>query len=764
MSSILNQNYNARIYHKDPTMAEVNETLTTDSGGMSKELEFSLPALTKSAVSMVKKRKPIPDFHTKNQSFLDVYNDLKKLGVKNNKFFLMIYDKSLIGVDPYQPILPLETQLKIQFEVLINPWYWLREICRIPEDGSPIEIGGGSPFILDRNSVATWYCFLHGIPHYASKPRQCGKTQDAIAKFNYAYHYGSAASTILFFSKDAALAKTNLYRLKCQRDMMPAFMQMRVDIRDDGTVVKEVDNITTMRNPINGNTIKIMPKANSADMATRLGRGDTSSLHMFDEFDYIPYNMQIIDASVFSYSKASLNAEKNGSLHCRIFCSTPADLDSRDGKAATDFIKGTKETRGMLEWKDEYLNLPIEKFKQILNSKSYNGLVFIEHSWKQLKKSVKWYETQCRYVSYKEDVILKEIELKRIKGSSLSPFPRDVLLFLSRNIKQPIKQLDFTNNLCSIDIYEELNRKYVYILSIDTSEALGLDSNTFTLINPYTLQAAAEFKSPYISAKDFCELICTFLDLNCPKSLIVIEANKGRELINRMLDTKYAHRLYYESEKLDAKIVDKYDEYGAQKAQAINRRALGFDTTRATRPIMFQILENLMYEQKEIFITKNIVGDILNLIRKPNGRIEAAPGEHDDAIMSYLIGLCVYYNCKNLEEFGIHRGSRPPDASSKNPYDKTKKEMEEDLKAVAGILPSEYANFFKEVLSQTDSIEEVARNRQITERAEREYLQRMNLADYDEPIISEQDEDFFDNEILRSNFNGNGSINLDDLL
>jgi len=440
-----------------------------------------------------------------------------------------------------------------------------------------------------------------------------------------------------------------------------------------------------------------------------------------------------------------------------------ADLDSRDGKAATDFIKGTKETKGMLEWKDEYLDLSVKDLLAVVNSKSYNGLVFIEHSWKQLKKSVKWYETQCRYVSYKEDVILKEIELKRIKGSSLSPFPREVLLFISRNIKQPIRQLDFTTNLCSIDIYETLHRDYVYILSIDTSEALGLDSNTFTLINPYTLQAAAEFKSPYIAAKEFTELICKFLDFNCPKSLIVIEANKGRELINRLLDTKYANRLYYESEKLDVKIVDKYDEYGAQRAEANARRALGFDTTKASRPIMFQILENLMFEQREIFITKNIVGDILNLIRKPNGRIEAAAGEHDDSIMSYLIGLCVYYNCKNLEEFGIRRGSRPPNEKAEDPYNKTKQEMMEDLKAASGILPKEYTDFFREVLSQTDSVEEVAYNRKAINLAERHYNNRGNYNDDD--MITEQEEESFDNGILQSNFGGGYSpIDIDDLI
>ena len=130
------------------------------------------------------------DFTTKNKSFLEMYRDLHALGIKNNKFFLAIYDRSLIGIDPFSEALPLSIKLRICVECMRNPWYWLREVCRVPQDGSPIEPGGGSEFLLDRTNLASWYCLLVHIDHYMCKPRQTGKTHCSLSEIDYAYTFG----------------------------------------------------------------------------------------------------------------------------------------------------------------------------------------------------------------------------------------------------------------------------------------------------------------------------------------------------------------------------------------------------------------------------------------------------------------------------------------------------------------------------------------------------------------------------------------------
>lgn len=57
-----------------------------------------------------------------NKSFNEMHYYLKAKGIKNNKFFLLIYDPGLIGVDPRDPNLDLVTKNRIARECTINFW------------------------------------------------------------------------------------------------------------------------------------------------------------------------------------------------------------------------------------------------------------------------------------------------------------------------------------------------------------------------------------------------------------------------------------------------------------------------------------------------------------------------------------------------------------------------------------------------------------------------------------------------------------------
>lgn len=59
---------------------------------------------------------------TTNQSFMDMHYLLRAKGIKNNKFFLAIYDPDLMGVDPRDPTLPLVMKQKIARECIVNYW------------------------------------------------------------------------------------------------------------------------------------------------------------------------------------------------------------------------------------------------------------------------------------------------------------------------------------------------------------------------------------------------------------------------------------------------------------------------------------------------------------------------------------------------------------------------------------------------------------------------------------------------------------------
>ena len=147
---------------------------------------------------------------TRNLSFLQTAVDLKKLGIKKNMFFLRLYDETLEHVDPHDPEVAKNPELvmRIISECVINPWYFLRECVRIPDQG-----GNGIPYQLHRANLAATFCFLMGIDHYLVIPRQKGKTQSTVAIINWAFLFGTSSSEMMFINKTQEDANNNLDRL-----------------------------------------------------------------------------------------------------------------------------------------------------------------------------------------------------------------------------------------------------------------------------------------------------------------------------------------------------------------------------------------------------------------------------------------------------------------------------------------------------------------------------------------------------------------------
>ena len=74
-------------------------------------------------------------YQTKNISFLKVHHLLKKKGVKNNTFFLELYDETLAEVDPFDPNLTQDQKDRIIVECARNIWYFIRECVTIAASG-----------------------------------------------------------------------------------------------------------------------------------------------------------------------------------------------------------------------------------------------------------------------------------------------------------------------------------------------------------------------------------------------------------------------------------------------------------------------------------------------------------------------------------------------------------------------------------------------------------------------------------------------------
>lgn len=265
------------------------------------------------------KRRFIYDTETSNISFIQTALDLKRIGIKNHMFFLKLYDRSLKGIDPHDPSLPEEYIIRIINECIINPWYFLRECARIEDQGNP----KGIQYMLNRANLAATWCFINGIDFDLVVPRQIGKTQSVLAIIDWAYLLGTTNSEMMFLNMEASKSVENLNRLKTQRDLLPPYLQFKVQLDEDGKEVKGIDNVKTLFNASNKNKIVTKGQARSVADAERIGRGSTQPVHYIDEFEFIPKIGTIMSAAGPAYSTASKNAARNDGIYCRAITSTP---------------------------------------------------------------------------------------------------------------------------------------------------------------------------------------------------------------------------------------------------------------------------------------------------------------------------------------------------------------------------------------------------------------------------------------------------------
>lgn len=196
---------------------------------------------------------------TTNTSFIKMYHFLKTKGIKNRTFFLRLYDKDLLNVNPYSLFLTETQKLKIHAEIVRNPWYYFREVSKLKIPGGAIN------FQLHRGNLAQVWCCLNSINFMEMLPRQGGKTQGIVAALNYIAEFVSTNTDITLGNKKFADSKLNLSRFKDQRELLPEWL-LKVSKND-------INNIERIELAESGNNLEALPAGSSITHADGLGRG-----------------------------------------------------------------------------------------------------------------------------------------------------------------------------------------------------------------------------------------------------------------------------------------------------------------------------------------------------------------------------------------------------------------------------------------------------------------------------------------------------------
>ena len=583
------------------------------------------------------------DYTTKNQSFLDMHYFLKRKGIKNNAFFLVLYDSDLIGVDPRDPRLNVHMKKKILAECMRNFWYFVREVVRIPAQGGAV--GSGVRYQLTRANLAMNFGFIMNWNMFLEIPRQNGKTVSALCWYLWVFLFGTRNSKMLFLNKKLEDSKMNLQTLKDIRAALPDYLRMDSQFGIDGKKLKPINSVETISNLSNNNLIKTAPAARNKMLASNLGRGATLPFLYFDEYAFIPFNYMIYQTAAPAFSRASQTARDFGAPYGMLITTTPGDLLTDEGKEAYQ----TKEdaTRFTELWYD----MTAQQLEEIRTANTKSNFIYIRYTYKELGRTEEYFEEMVKNLKSNWPAIRREILLEWSESAANSPFEKQDLETVKRLIKKPIRQIWIGKPCYVFNVYKDgLFYKYPPIVGVDVSGGFSRDSSAITVIDTETTEVLATFNCNFIPVNDLARVIYELVMTKMPNAIVNVERNGGfgaSVLAYLLSKPDIKKNLYYE-------VKDRIFEERSEGPNTIRNtkkvKVYGFDETKNSRNRLMEILADRMRFHKDKFNAEIIYNELAQLEVKKNGRIEHADNGHDDTIFSYLMALYVWYDGKNLME------------------------------------------------------------------------------------------------------------------
>ena len=594
------------------------------------------------------------DTKTKNQSALNIVGLYRSMGVENCYFPLTLMQPDLQGVDPYSPTLTENQKTMIAQECQFNPWYFFREIARVPAQA------GMKPnqYRLNRANIALYWSFFNNVDFALIMPRQLGKSLGTDFLMVYLELFVLWNSKINMLTKDNGLRVANVERIKNIINLLPPYLFIN---RNDA------DNQQQVTYNERGNKYNTSVAQSSEAAALNVGRGLTSPIIHIDEGPFIKFIGTIIPAMLASTTAAREEAEINGMPYGNIFTTTAGKKDDRDGKYMYDLIHG-----GAI-WSEKYLDLAdrLELSKVVLkNSKGKKPLINGTFSHRQVGKDDQWLHDVLANTNAMGDEADRDFFNVWTSGtlrSPLSPKLNDIIKESEKEYAHMELSKDgyLFNWLIEEEEIEERMKHGNFVLGMDTSELVGRDDTGLLLmdITDMSVVATAYVNESYILtlALYVVELMVkytnitinierkssgiTFLEtllIELPKHGIdpftrlyntVVNESKGNTKLQGMLNTPLHTRSSFFYESLKTKF--------------------GFVTTADSRRELYvNILPELAKRAGGSVYCKVLSDQIRSLVVK-NGRIDHTSSGHDDMVVSWLLAGWFIMKAKNLQHYGI---------------------------------------------------------------------------------------------------------------
>ena len=463
---------------------------------------------------------------TTNKSFLEMSEYLRMTGIRNYRFMLALLDPDLAYVDPHDPNLSEVMKLKVLREIIANPWYFFREVCRVASVGEP------SKFILNRGNMAFLYLAMMNINTFLEMPRQTGKTIAAAAYYVYVFNFRATNALISLVNKEWKDSKDNLARIRAMRDLLPSYLRFDAPYSEvNGKKVKVSTTATFLENAINHNKFKTYGKARNELGAANLMRGQTITMAWFDELAFIPFMRVIYGNMIPAMSKATAIAKMNNVPYGLLYTTTPGFLTSEEGKYAYEVRNNASL------WSEQWYDLTYAQVLNIIESNKMSNFVYVEYSYQQLGYDDNWFGERIKELGHDWPLIRREILLEWSDESSNNPFTKDELDSIKKFCREPKKSIMIFGKY-RLDIFKEiplksnLVPKYPPIIGVDPSGGLSRDWSAITIMDSNSTEVFAELRSNSISLIDLARVIEFIVLTMMPNAIIQVDTTGVADAIS----------------------------------------------------------------------------------------------------------------------------------------------------------------------------------------------------------------------------------------
>jgi len=259
-----------------------------------------------------------------------------------------------------------------------------------------------------------------------------------------------------------------------------------------------------------------------------------------------------------------------------------------------------------------------KKYSDAVSGESTSLTPFVIH-WKdipELADDPYWYKGICDLFDNDPRKIEQELELKFLSTEG-SFFSEITSAKLQDGVKKPIEKFHIFNG--EIWTWQEPNRKQFYLTGVDTAPEHGHDKSAIVVFDYETMEQVWEF-SAKCSVTDFIKVVM----LACTKypGQVIIESNSyGNHVVEAMYRSEHAPMVYKEK-------------------RGLNTIVPGLSTNAKTRPLMVDSLYSFVTDFPEIVKSQRLALELIGLITKPNGKVEADLGCRDD--LAIATSLCTY--------------------------------------------------------------------------------------------------------------------------